>query len=381
MRLFSLILAPFAFGTSAFVFVGLIEPMSIELGESVPAVGQLQTVFALACGLGGPILARLLSRYDRKYLLILVMLLLTIMNVISAFATDLRSIAMVRLICGFFAGLTLPLATTIAVSMVPEMKRSYAIAMVLGGYTLAFMVGMPVGSMLGEFFGWRSAFWFAGSIAMVASFVIALAAPNNIVSPATQGVSFRAALKGENIKLMSITLLSFLSTFATVAFIGPVITQSTGLEGAGIGGVQIAIGVGSLLGLPIGAAFNHKGLRRSLLILFAAIALTQVMFTASMLFDMKWITLPFLMLTMAFSSAALFATSPVIQTRLAESAGPAVTIAFALNGSMVFFGQGLGAVLGGSVISIAGITWLGLCGALVAIFGVFVIMKLDAVRN
>jgi DHA1 family inner membrane transport protein len=96
---------------------------------------------------------------------------------------------------------------------------------------------------------------------------------------------------------------------------------------------------------------------------------------------MKWITLPFLMLTMALSSAALFATSPVIQTRLAESAGPAVTIAFALNGSMVFFGQGLGAVLGGAVISTAGIAWLGLCGAVVAIVGVFVIMNLDTVRN
>ena len=381
MRLFSLILAPFTFGTSAFVFVGLIEPISIELGESVPAVGQLQTVFALACGLGGPILARLLSRFDRKYLLILVMLLLTLMNLISALAVDLTSIAIIRLICGFFAGLTLPLATSIAVNMVPEIKRPYAIAMVLGGYTLAFMVGMPVGSILGEFFGWRSAFWFAGSIAMVASIVIALTAPNNIISPSTEGVSFRAALKGENIKLMSITLLGFLSTFATVAFIGPVITQSTGLEGAGIGGVQIAIGMGSLFGLPLGAALNRKGLKLSLLILFATIGLTQIMFTASMLFDMKWITLPFLMLTMALSSAALFATSPVIQTRLAESAGPAVTIAFALNGSMVYFGQGFGAVLGGSVISTTGITWLGVCGALVAIVGIFVIMKLDAVRN
>ena len=87
------------------------------------------------------------------------------------------------------------------------------------------------------------------------------------------------------------------------------------------------------------------------------------------------------MLTMVLSSAALFATSPVIQTRLAESAGPAVTIAFALNGSMVYFGQGFGAVLGGSVISTTGITWLGMCGALVAIVGIFVIMKLDAVRN
>jgi DHA1 family inner membrane transport protein len=381
MRLFSLILAPFAFGTSAFVFVGLIEPISNELGESVPAVGQLQTVFALACGLGGPVLARLLSRFDRKSLLILVMLLLTIMNVISALATDLGSIAIIRLICGFFAGLTLPLATTIAVNMVPELKRPYAIAMVLGGYTLAFMVGMPVGSMLGDFFGWRSAFWFAGSIAMVASIIIAVAAPKNITSPVTEGVSFRAALKGENIKLMSITLLSFLATFATVAFIGPVITRATGLEGASIGGVQIAIGVGSLLGLPIGAALSRKGGRPALLILFAIIVLTQVMFTISMLFDMSWVTLPFLLITMALSSAALFATSPVIQTRLAESAGPAVTIAFALNGSMIFFGQGLGAILGGAVISTTSIIWLGACGALVAIIGVLLIMQLDAARN
>ncbi|MEO0438560.1 MAG: MFS transporter, partial [Pseudomonadota bacterium] len=100
LRLLSLAFAPFAFGTSAFAFVGLIVPMSEGLGTGVPLVGQLQTAFALACGIGGPILARALSRFDRKRLLLTVMLMLLVMNVASALAPTFSSLLAVRVVGG-----------------------------------------------------------------------------------------------------------------------------------------------------------------------------------------------------------------------------------------------------------------------------------------
>ncbi|MEO1080279.1 MAG: MFS transporter [Pseudomonadota bacterium] len=369
LRLLSLAFAPFAFGTSAFAFIGLIVPMAEGLNTSVPLAGQLQTVFAIACGIGGPILARALARFDRKRLLMTVMFLLIAMNVASALAPGYSALMVTRITGGLFAALTLPLASSIAVMLVPESKRPAALATVLSGYTLAFLLGMPTATVLGETYGWRAAFWFAGAISALSFVVIALGTPARQAVAAAAGANFRAALQGNNRRLVLITMIGFCATFTTVSFIAPVITAFAGLEGAAIGGIQLATGVGSLLGLPAGAWLARLPARRALSILLATTAVTQLAFTVGMLQGFGVAAVPLLLLVMAMGSAALFAMSPVIQTQLANTAGASATLAFAVNGSMLYFGQGLGASLGGAVFAASSIVWVGAAGACVAVLG------------
>ncbi|WP_296722487.1 MFS transporter [Erythrobacter sp.] len=376
LRLISLVFAPFAFGTSAFVFIGLIAPMAADLSVGIPAIGQLQTVFAVACGIGGPILARLLAGWDRKRVLLGVMAILTVMNMATALASSFELIAAIRFAGGLFAALTLPLSTTIAVNLVSEDKRPAAIATVLGGYTLAFVIGMPVGSVLGDMFGWQAAFWFACAICLIALVILALAAPARIEAPDMGKQNFASALRGDNPLLMGITMLAFCATFATVGFIGPVITAATGLTGAAIGAVQVSTGVGSILGLALGAWLAKLPPRRGLAILVTTTAITQMLFALMMLNDLGGFALAALVLAMTAGSAALFATSPIIQSSLARSAGPAATIAFALNGSMLYFGQGLGAALGGWVTAQCGLGWVGVAGTVVAVAALAMIAAL-----
>lgn len=376
-RLYSLVFAPFALGTSAFIYIGLIEPMSRDLGASIASVGQLQTVFALACGIGGPILARLLAKFDRKRLLLCVLAILTAMNIGMAISPDLISMGSIRFAAGFFAALTLPLASTLAVTLVPEHDRPSAIATVLAGYTLAFLVGIPAGSILGDLYGWRSAFWLAAGIAAVALLVIGILAPAHVHAPQPGASSFRRALKGENPKLMLINMLCFAGTFSTVSYIGPVITASTGITGSGIAAIQISTGIGSLLGLPVGARLAKLSTRTALGVMLAVVALTQLLFSLGMLLDLATFSIPVLVFTMAFNSGALFGTSPVIQTQLAEGAGPAATIAFALSGSMIYCGQGIGSSLGGAVTSSLGLGWTGIAGALIALLAMLVARRLS----
>lgn len=376
IRLLSLVFAPFAFGTSAFVFIGLIEPMAEGLSVGIPAIGQLQAAFALACGIGGPVLARLVAGFDRKRVLLGVMAILAVMNMATALASTFELIMAIRFAGGLFAALTLPLSTTIAVNLVAEDKRPAAIATVLGGYTLAFLIGMPMGSVLGDLFGWQAAFWFACAICVVALVILALAAPPRIEAPDTGKQNFASALRGDNARLMTITLLAFCATFATVSFIGPVITKATDLTGAAIGAVQVATGVGSILGLVLGAWLAKLPLRRGLAILVATTVITQMLFALVMLNDLGAWALATLLLAMIAGSAALFATSPIIQSSLARSAGPAATIAFALNGSMLYFGQGLGAALGGWVTAQFGLGWVGLAGMVVALAALAMIAAL-----
>jgi DHA1 family inner membrane transport protein len=358
------------------VFIGLIDPMAEGLGVGVPLIGQLQMVFAIACGFGGPFLARLLSGVDRKRLLVGVLASMVAMNFASALAPDFATLAVWRFVGGFFAALTIPLATTIGVNMVPAARRPDAIAAVMAGYTLAFLLGMPLGTILGDAYGWRAAFWFAGGIAVVAAVLIALVAPGNVNAPKLEGATFKTAFGGENPKLMAITLLGFVAAFVTVGYIGPVITQTTGLTGAAIGGLQIATGIGSLIGVPIGALFARLPVKKALFILFVAAGLTQIGFALGMHFDLGGASVPLLIATMALGSAALFATTTVVQARLAATSGAAATIAFALNSSMVYFGQGIGATLGGAVIGTIGLSSTGIAGAVVAVFGLALIYAL-----
>lgn len=346
-------------------------------------VGQLQLLFALACGLGGPILARLLGNIDRKNLLIAVLFSLVIMNALSALATSFETIASIRFIGGLVAALTLPLATTIAVNMVEESNRPKAIATVLAGYTMAFLIGIPLGTVLGNTFGWRVAFWFATAIALLGAFVVALVAPSKINIPSTKGIGFKAALAEDNVKLIFITMLNFLATFTTVAYIGPVITKTTGVSGITIGAVQIATGIGSLLGLPAGAASARLHIRKALSVLLLLTVLTQVMFSVGMLFSLDWLAIPTVVLSMALGSASVFASLPVIQSTLVNAAGGAATIALALNGSMLYFGQGMGAAFGGFIIAVFGISWIGLGGALSAVIALLLVYSLanDSTRS
>jgi DHA1 family inner membrane transport protein len=377
VRLLSLVFAPFALGTSAFIYIGLIEPMSRDLGVSIASVGQLQTAFALACGIGGPVLARLLARFDRKRLLLTVLALLMGMNIASALAAELTTIGLIRFTVGFFAALTLPLASTLAVSLVPIHQRPKAIATVLAGYTLAFLIGMPAGSMLGDIYGWRSAFWLAGAIAGLAFVVIALMAPAHVHVPEPGASSFRKALLGDNPRLMLITMLGFSATFSTASYIGPVITLFTGLEGRAIGMIQMSTGIGSLLGLPAGAMLARLPARKALSILLTLIVLTQLLFSLGMLRDLGGFAIPLLVVAMIFNSAALFGTSPIIQSQLAMAAGPAATIAFALNGSMLYSGQGVGSFTGGAITTAYGLGWTGMTGALAALLALLLARRLS----
>ena len=371
LRLISLCFAPFAFGTSAFVLLGLIDPMAKDLNVSVSMVGYLQTAFALSCAIGGPILARLTARINRKRMLLFVMFILVLLNLVTALSNSFEQILTVRLLTGMFAALTLPLATTIAVSLVPDVDRAKAISTVLVGYTIAFLLGIPMGSILGDILGWHAAFGFAALLTCIGILVIGIAAPGDVAAPDISKVSFKSALALDNPRLMLTTMLIFFATFSTVAFIGPVITNTTSIAGSGIGWVQISTGIGGLLGLPIGAYLGRLPLRRGLYLLLSVTFFTQALFAVGMLFDLSFIALPVLLIVMVAGSAALFASLPVIQSKLAQNAGAATTIAFALNGSMLYIGQGLGASFGGLTIDSVGIAWIGAVGALVALMGLW----------
>jgi len=376
-RLLVLMLAPLAFGTGAYVFTGLLEPMASDLDVSVPVVGQLQSAFAIASALAGPALALLTQKRERRRLLIVVLLLLATANAASALAETFPALVWARLAAGLVGSLALPVASAIAVSLVGPEKRALALAAVFSGMSLAFLVGIPLGSFVGGAYGWPASFWLATALALLAAVATLGFVPRIGQLPAPPEGALSAATRRPAKGLLSVTFLSFLATFTSVAFIGPLVTALTGLRGGDIGFMQLFIGFGSLAGLPIGARLAGGFGLRSLTPLMCVVAVTQLAFTLGLLADLEPMEGMVLTASVIFAgAAALFALAPIVQSALAEIAGPAATVAFALNGSFVFLGQGVGTVLGGGVIAETSLTWTGLVGAAVALTALLATQRL-----
>ncbi|MEM8578595.1 MAG: MFS transporter [Pseudomonadota bacterium] len=372
-----LMTAGLAFSTGAFVFGGLLTPMAADLGVSVAAVAQLQAVFALACAVGGPSLAIALRRVDRKRLLVAVMLVLAAVNAASATMSSYGGLVALRIGGGFVGALTLPLASALAVSLVAEAQRGRALATVSAGTAFSLLIGIPLGSVIGDAYGWRAAFWMAAVLPVLVAGLISALVPGPEAGgppPEAKGV-FGAPLP----LLYACTLLAFVATFASVGLIERLIITLTGARGAGLGAMQALVGIGSLLGLAAGARLAERVGTRSLLPLFAVIAICQAIYAGALYAGVSGsVGIAAFALGTIPGAAALFATFPVIYAGIAARAGAAATLAFAINGATIFLGQGLGVALGSVTFAALGLWPVGVVGAAVGLIGLGIARRLRA---
>ncbi|GFE67005.1 MFS transporter [Litoreibacter roseus] len=376
-----LMLAPFAFATGAYVFAGILEPMSQDLGVSVAATAQLQTAFTIACAIGGPLLALLTTGVDRRRLLLIVLVLLASINAASALAPDFGTLLIVRIAAGFVGALTLPVASSMAAMLVPPDKRVIAFAAILAGNSLAFLFGIPIGSLIGATFGWAASFMFSTVLCSVVAILIYFTVPTVQTSADLPKGAIKSVLRWPLTGLMGVTLAAFTATFSTIGLVGPTVTVATGLTGASIAWMQALIGIGSVAGLAIGAALA-RAVDRPLTILLLGILATQLLYSyAVQLSAIGFIGIVLTTFAIGVGAICLFACAPVIQMQLAHAAGPAATLAFALNGSMIFLGQGVGTAIGGLATVTFGLGSVGVAGAVVAALGILLTTRLLYVQS
>jgi MFS transporter, DHA1 family, inner membrane transport protein len=393
-RIGVLALASFAMGTEAYVYAGHLEAMARDLGSPVASAGQIATVFALTYALSAPIIAGLVAHFDRRRVLVAGLVMVGAINLLAAFATSLPALTGLRFLAGLAAGLVGPISSLAAAELAPPEQRGKAMALVMAGVTLAFILGIPMGSVIGDWAGWRGTFGYAGFIALIAGLALYAVLP---VMPgrSSEGIdAFRAALAPAIAGNLALTLVGFAATFTTIAYVGPVVTAISGLEGSGIGAMQALIGVGSIFGIVIGGrAADRAGSGRLVTFSFLISALALGLYSLLMMgasvdatqSAFAWPKLGIILLLatgMMIGAASLFARIPIIQTRLVgEAPLDARAVILALNGSMVFLGQGIGAGLGGLTVSLAGLPFVGITAAIVALAGAAMASRVLSTRQ
>jgi DHA1 family inner membrane transport protein len=359
--------ASFATSTQSFVYAGLLNEMSRDLGVAVAQVGQLGTAFALAYGLSAIPLAALCARVPRRRLMVAALAVMALLNLGMALAPSFGALLVLRVLCGMAAALIVPSASAVAVVLAPPEKRARALALVIGGTTAAFLLGIPLGSVAGATFGWHGAFGLTTVLCAASALAIRLALPE-VPGDGRGGANLSVLHRAGVLPAIGLAYFCFTSSFATSAYIGPAVNAVSGLSGGGVGLMQALSGVASIFGLPLGTRMYEKGGVHTVWLVPAVIVAAQALQASLLLGFLHGSVLAVVAqgLALLASSMAIFAMMPVVQSRLIALAPDARGVVLAANASGVYLGQASGAAAGGIAIALAGLPGISIAGTLIA---------------
>ncbi len=180
IALFALTLSAFAIGTTEFVIVGLLPTVAADLAISLPSAGLLVSLYALGVAIGAPVLTALTGKLPRKALLLALMALFTAGNLLAWQAPSYETLVTARILTGLAHGVFFSIGSTIATGLVPREKAASAIAIMFTGLTVALVTGVPLGTFIGQHFGWRETFLAVSALGVAAFIGSALFVPRNL---------------------------------------------------------------------------------------------------------------------------------------------------------------------------------------------------------
>lgn len=346
LSLLILALSAFAIGTTEFVIMGLLPDVASDLGVSIPGAGWLVTGYALGVAIGAPFMALATARLPRKAALVTLMGVFIVGNLLCAVASDYNLLMFARVVTALCHGAFFGIGSVVAAGLVPANRRASAVALMFTGLTLANVLGVPLGTALGQVAGWRSTFWAVTAIGVIALIGLLRFLPLKKDEEKVDMRAELAALKGAGIWLsLSMTVLFAASMFALFTYIAPLLGDVTGVSPRGVTWTLLLIGLGLTLGNIIGGKLADRRLGATLVGVFASMAVisTVLTWTSSALIPAQ--------ITLFLWATAAFAAVPALQVNVVAFGKAAPNLVSTLNIGAFNLGNALGAWAGGSVIA------------------------------
>ncbi|CNK36935.1 MFS transporter [Yersinia mollaretii] len=365
VALLALALCAFAIGTTEFVIMGLLPQVAGDLQISIPTAGWLISGYALGVAIGAPIMAVLTAKLPRKKTLLLLMVIFIIGNLMCAMAYSYDFLMLARVITALCHGAFFGIGAVVASNLVAPNRRASAVALMFTGLTLANVLGVPLGTALGQAFGWRSTFWVVSVIGLFSLAALYRKLPASQEEAPTELRKEIAALRGGGIWLSLLMTVFFAAAmFALFTYIAPILTEVTKVSEQGVSWTLLLMGVGLTLGNIVGGRLADWRLSVSLTMTFLLIALFSALFS--------WTSYSLLAaeVTLFLWSAAAFSAVPALQINVVAYGKKAPNLVSTLNIAAFNVGNALGAWVGGVVIARGlGLTAVPLAAAGLAVIG------------
>jgi DHA1 family inner membrane transport protein len=346
--LVALSVCSFAIGTTEFVITGLLPQIAGDFHVTVATAGLLVSGYALGVVIGAPLVTAGIARSPRKGVLLGLLVLFVAGNLISAVAPTYALLLTGRVVAALCHGAFIGVASVVAAGLVTPDRQARAIAGMLTGLTVANVVGVPMGTFLGQHFGWRSTFLAIAGLGVLGMIGIATLVPRTPVPP---GAGVRAELgafrHGQVWLALAMTALGFGAVYAPFTYVAPLLTGVAGFTTATVPWLLVLFGVGLVVGNLIGARAADRRLMTTIIALLAVLTAVLVVFDHT-----AHGRVPAAVTLFALGVVG-FATVPAFTSRVLTSAGTTSANTLASSAAVAAFnlGNATGAFLGGRVIA------------------------------
>ncbi|MFF9350882.1 Cmx/CmrA family chloramphenicol efflux MFS transporter [Streptomyces sp. NPDC014734] len=370
-------LSVFALGTSEFMLSGLLPPIADDMNVSIPRAGLLISAFAIGMVIGAPLLAVATLRLPRRTTLISLISVFGLGQVAGALAPTYEVLFVSRVVSAFACAGFWAVGAAVAIAMVPVNARARAMAVMIGGLSIANVLGVPLGALLGENFGWRSAFWAVGAASAVALVGVTTLIPRIPVPEQKPQLKQEMSIYRDRQVWLSIvvTALAAGGVFCAFSYLAPLLTDVAGLDSGWVPTVLALFGIGALVGTTIGGRVADAHLFG---VLMSGIAASTVFLIALALlssYQVAAVALSFLL------GVSAFYTAPALNARMFNVAGAAPTLAGATTTAAFNLGNTGGPWLGGAVIDAdfgyAATAWAGAAMTVLALVAVVCSLRLQ----
>jgi DHA1 family inner membrane transport protein len=346
LQVWILTLSAFAIGTAEFVIAGVLPQVAGSLGITEGQAGNLITAYALAIVVGGPILTLWLARFEKRGVLIGLMALFIAGNLIAAVTANYTLLLISRVIAGLTQGPFYGIGAVVATRLVSDKLAGQAVGQMFAGLTLANVLGVPLGTWIGNELGWNMTFLVISALGLFATLAIALFVPAQRRDGATLDIRGQLTAFGEHNLLASlaITALGWVGFMTFYGYIAPVAERVAGFSAADLTWVLVVVGVGLVIGNTLGGRTADANLRLSLILWPAAMIVSLIV--AGFAAPFKW---PFLAAAFVFGIAS-FANVPPMQMRVMKYGKAAPELAATANISAFNIANALGGLIGGAIV-------------------------------
>ncbi|MGK5510284.1 MFS transporter [Brevibacillus formosus] len=368
--LLSLALCAFAIGMAEFVIMGILPEISADLGVSIADTGLLITGYSLGVALSAPFVIILTNPMSRKKLLVLLMLLFVLGNALATAASDFAMLMTARILASLAHGSFFGVAAVVAAGMVPPQKRAWAVSMIVGGASVANIVGVPFGTFIGHSFGWRSTFATISIVGIAAVICITWLLPDERNAKSASLTQEIVVLgRPQVILALLVSAVCFGGVFMTFTYIAPILQQIASFSPEAVSWILVLFGIGVTLGNYAGGRLADWRLKPALLAITGGLAVCLLVLTVAATSKLAAVADVFLLGVFSFGIL------PCLTVYVMNQAMGAPNLVTTLNVSALHISNAAGAWLGGLVIeSRFGLPMVPLFASFVTMIGIMLLL-------
>ena len=374
--LWALLAGNFVIGTGVMVVPGTLNEISASMAVTAATAGQLVTAAAVVMCLGAPLFAAVVAGWDRRVLLTLSLLWYAAGHVASALMPSYLGLLVVRMLTVIAPAVFTPQAAACVGLLVPPERRGQAVTFVFLGWSMASVLGLPIGALIGGHFGWQTAFMVVAAGALIGAAWVWMTLPFGIRPAAMSREGWRHVLGSPVLMgVVSVTALLGAAQFVLFSYFAPVLRRNLGMDATALSLVWGWFGLCGLAGNMLASRFVDRiGAARSVLVAACGIALSLLAWPLSQ-------NLALLLLVIAPWGLGCFSANSAQQARLVALAPSLAPASVALNSSGIYVGQAIGAAAGGWLLANDHVEWMSRVGFAMAVSAIALSLGVERLRR